>query len=41
VCLTSEQILKLDPIELLDQIDNRELMFEVKDDASGYGIKFQ
>lgn len=41
VCLTSEQILRLDPIELLDEIDNRELMFEVKDDASGYGIKFQ
>lgn len=41
VCLTSDQIIKLDPLELLTELDKRELMFEVKDDASGYSIKFQ
>lgn len=41
VCLTSEQIIKLGPLELLAELDKRELEFAVKDDASGYSIKFQ
>lgn len=40
VCLTSEQIIKLGPLELLAELDKRELGFSVKDDASGYSIKF-
>ena len=41
VCLTSDQIIKLGPLELLTELDKRELEFAVKDDASGYSIKFQ